>query len=276
MKRFGPLVWISFSLTCLTVSVLLAGDMLVGLSSSSLSSTVEYRKALCEALAVQYSHLAERNHSDTIRVGLGLLIERNPEIQSAAIQLASGATFVQAGDHPRHWTKPENDGSTIDHIQVPIFNGDTQWGTLQVAFEPAVESGVAWSLAHPWTRFLLFVALGGFISYLLFIKRTLRQLDPSAVIPPRVKHALDVLAQGVVMLDHEGSIVLANTAFVKRTGVPLEDLIGSALSRLSWAPVTPSTSDLSEPWTMALSTRLQQTNVRMVLAGRRESPGTLS
>jgi PAS domain S-box-containing protein len=198
---------------------------------------------------------------------LGLLIERNPEIQSAAIQLTSGATFVQAGDHRGHWTNLETESSTIDHIQVPIFNGDTQWGTLQVAFKPAAEPGVAWSFAHPWTRFLLFVALAGFISYLLFIKRTLRQLDPSAVIPSRVKNALDVLAQGVVMLDHEGSVVLANTAFAKRTGLPLEDLIGSTLSGLSWAPATPSTSAVSEPWTTALNTRLQQTNVRMVLAG---------
>ena len=265
MKRFGPLVWISFSLTCLTVSVLLAGDTLFGLSSRSLDSTVEYRKALCEALAVQYSHLAERNHSDTIRVGLGLLIERNPQIVSAAIQLTSGATFAQAGDH-RHWTQADSDPSTIDHIQVPIFNGDAPWGSLQVAFQPVVESGGAWSFAHPWTRFLLFVALAGFISYLLFIKRTLRQLDPSAVVPARVKHALDVLAQGVVMLDDQGSIVLANTAFAKRTGLPLEDLIGSTLSELAWAPATPSDAALSEPWTMALTTRAQQMNMRMALA----------
>ncbi len=267
MKRFGPLAWISFCLTCLTVSVLLAGDMLVGLSSGSLSSMMEYRRALSEALAVQYSHLAERNHSDTIQVGLAFLIERNPQILSVAIQLTSGATFAQAGDHRRYWKQPEGDHSTTDHIQVPIFNGDAPWGMLQVAFQPAAESGDAWSFDHPWTRFLLFVALAGFISYLLFIKRTLRQLDPSAVIPQRVKHALDVLAQGVVMLDHQGSIVLANTEFVKRAGLPLDDLIGSTLSRLAWAPATPSTEALSEPWTMALNARAAQMNVRMVLVG---------
>ena len=167
--------WISFTLTCLTLSVLLAGDILVGLSSRSLNSTVEYRRALCEALAVQYSHLAERNHSDTIRVGLGLLIERNPQILSAAIQLTSGATFVQAGDHRRHWAKPVNDSSTIDHIQVPIFNGDTPWGTLQVAFQPAVESGRPGPSPIPGPDFSCSSLWGGSVSYLLFIKRTLRQ-----------------------------------------------------------------------------------------------------
>ncbi len=265
MRRFGPLAWISFSLTSLTVGILLAGDTLIGLSSGSLNGTVEYRKTLAEALAVQYSHLAERNHSDTIQVGLALLIERNPQIMSAAIQLASGATFAQAGDHRQHWIQQEDGRSSIDHVQVPIFNGEALWGTLQVAFQPVAESGSPWSLVHPWSRFILFVACVGFISYLLFIKRTLRHLDPSAVIPPRVKHALDVLAQGVVMLDQEGSIVLANTAFAKRAGLPLEDLIGSTLSQLAWASVTPSNEALGEPWIAALTNGKTQTDVRMVM-----------
>ena len=266
MKNFGPLMRISFSLTCLTLGIVLTGDTLVGLSSGSLSATAEYRKTLSEALAVQYSHLAGRNHSDTIQAGLALLIERNPQILSAAIQLASGATFAKAGDHQRHWTQIEGGHSSIDHIQVPIFKGDAHWGTLQIAFQPVAESENPWSFVHPWSRLILFVAFGGFISYLLFIKRTLRHLDPSAVIPARVKHALDVLAQGVVMLDRQGSIVLANNAFAKGVGLPLNDLIGSTLSRLAWTPATPSTEPSSEPWTMALNTRTAQTDVRMVLA----------
>ncbi|THJ18492.1 MAG: PAS domain-containing protein [Nitrospira sp. CG24B] len=266
MKNFGPLMRISFSLTCLTLGIVLTGDTLVGLSSGSLSATAEYRKTLSEALAVQYSHLAGRNHSDTIQAGLDLLIERNPQILSVAIQLASSGTFAQAGDHQRHWTHIEGGHSSIDHIQVPIFKGDAPWGTLQIAFQPVAELENPWSFVHPWSRLILFVAFGGFVSYLLFIKRTLRHLDPSAVIPARVKHALDVLAQGVVMLDRHGSIVLANTAFAKGVGLPLNDLIGSTLSRLAWVPATPSTEPSSEPWTMALNTRTAQADVRMVLA----------
>jgi PAS domain S-box-containing protein len=266
MKNFGPLIRISFSLTCLTLGIVLTGDTLVELSSGSLSATAEYRKTLSEALAVQYSHLAGQNHSDTIQAGLALLIERNPQILSAAIQLASGGTFAQTGDHQRYWTQIEGGHSSIDHIQVPIFNGDAPWGTLQIAFQPVAESENPWSFVHPWSRLLLFVAFAGFISYLLFIKRTLRHLDPSSVIPARVKHALDVLAQGVVMLDQQGSIVLANTAFAKGVGLPLNDLIGSTLSRLAWAPAPASTEPSSEPWTMALNTRTAQTDVRMVLA----------
>lgn len=266
MKNFGPLMRISFSLTCLTLGVVLTGDTLVGLSSGSLSATTEYRKSLSEALAVQYSHLAGQNRSDTIQAGLALLIERNPQILSAAIQLATGVTFAQAGDHQRHWTQIEGGHSTIDHIQIPIFNGEAHWGTLQIAFMPFAESENPWSFSHPWSRLILFVTFGGFISYLLFIKRTLRHLDPSAVIPARVKHALDVLAQGVVMLDQQGSVVLANTAFAKAVDMPLKDLIGSTLSKLAWAPAASSIEPSSDPWTMALDTRTAHTDVRMVLA----------
>jgi signal transduction histidine kinase len=267
MKRLGPLTWISFSLTCLTLGVLLVGDWLVGLSSGSLNSTVEYRRALSETLAVQYSHMAERNQTDTIQSGLSLLIERNPGILSAAIQLANGTMFAQAGDHRRHWVAQTDNRSTIDDIQVPIFNGDARWGTLQVAFQPAADSGASWSFTHPWTRFLLFAVLAGFIAYFWFIKRTLRQLDPSKVIPPRVKNALDVLAQGVVMLDHEGSIVLANNVFAEKTCLPLKELIGSPLSRLPWSSAISSDAAWIAPWTATLNTQTTQTNVRAVLSG---------
>ena len=272
MRRLRPVAWISFCLISSTISVLLVGDMLIGLSSGSLTRMIEYRKALCETLAAQYSHLAEKNHTDTIQIGLGLLIERNPGILSAAIQFADGKVFAQAGDHPQHWVQPPDDHSTIDDIQVPILNGDARWGTLQIAFRSTVESDNVWSFGHPWSRFLLVVALGGFLAYFLILNRSLRHLDPSKVIPPRVKHALDVLAQGVVMLDQEGSIVLANTVFAQEAGLSLSDLIGSTLSRLTWSPAMPTTAAWIEPWTVTLNTRTTQTNVRLVLSGSSDQP----
>ena len=58
----------------------------------------------------------------------------------------------------------------------------------------------------------------GFVGYLFFMKRTLRQLDPSGIIPTRVKSALDALTQGVVMIDTRDLIVLANDAFCQAVG----------------------------------------------------------
>ena len=59
----------------------------------------------------------------------------------------------------------------------------------------------------------------GFGFYFLFLRRALKELDPSAVIPERVKAAFDVLAEGLLIVDNDGSIVLANQAFTELTGL---------------------------------------------------------
>ena len=101
-------------------------------------------------------------------------------------------------------------------------------------------------------RLLLFVGVSGFLSYLLFMKRTLRHLDPSSVIPGRVKTALDVLAEGVVLVDGNERIVLANDAFVEKTEQETRLLMGKKLSSLGWRE--PGDDEVAEdfPWDRAM------------------------
>ncbi|MBI3357578.1 MAG: PAS domain-containing protein, partial [Nitrospirae bacterium] len=122
-----------------------------------------------------------------------------------------------------------------------------------------------WFLTHPWVRFLAFVTVAGFVGYLLFMKRTLRQLDPSGIIPTRVKAALDALTQGVVMIDTRDLIVLANDAFSRAVGKPVTSLIGSDLSTLLWKAVGPSTTVLVHPWTQAIMDKQPQDNTPLLL-----------
>ena len=69
-------------------------------------------------------------------------------------------------------------------------------------------------------RLLLLLAGTGFVAYLVYLRRTLRYLDPSQVIPTRVQAALDIMAEGVVLVDENERIVLANAAFTARAGRP--------------------------------------------------------
>ncbi len=66
--KVTPLVWISFGLVSVTLSVMLAGDSLVDLVPNHDRQVFEYRRDLAEALAVQYSALAERNQIETIQI----------------------------------------------------------------------------------------------------------------------------------------------------------------------------------------------------------------
>ena len=218
--RVTPLVWISFGLVSLTISVLLAGDWLFDLAPNHDRQIFEYRRDLAESLAVQYSALTEREQIETVKFAMEILAKRIPDILSLALLQKNGTVVAQIGDHARVWVQPSGEESTLDFLQVPILSGEQRWGVLQVAFRQTQTdvSSLQRFLADPWVRFLAFVSVMGFFAYLFFMKRTLRQLDPSGIVPARVKAALDALAQGVVMIDTRDFIVLANDAFLPGCG----------------------------------------------------------
>jgi signal transduction histidine kinase len=265
MMRVTPLVWVSFGLVSLTVSVMMAGDSLFDLVPDHDRQVFEYRRDLAESLAVQYSALAEREQIETVKFAMETLAKRTPDVLSLALLLKSGTVVAQVGDHARVWVQPSGEESTLDFFQVPIFSGDEPWGMLQVAFRQTNVSGLQWFLTNPWVRFLAFVSVAGFVGYLLFMKRTLRQLDPSGIIPTRVKAALDALTQGVVMIDTRDLIVLANDGFCQAVRRPVTSLIGSELGTLSWRSVESFDTLSVHPWTEAIMGKQPQASRSLLL-----------
>lgn len=251
MKRPTPLLWISFGLVSLTLSILLMGDLAVDLIPNPAVQIFEYRQKYSEALAVQYSLLAEKGDSRGVQEAFDLLVERNDDILSAAVILANGETLALAGRHQEVWEQPPGDSSTPDHIQIPIFNSTEPWGTVQLRFRSLDDGGWLSWLKDPWVQFLGLVVGSGFMGYFLYMKRTLRQLDPSSVVPMRVKAAFDVLTESVVLLDNGERIVLANRAFGKVVGKDSNELLGKRLDEYSWASVPPAPPLTTLPWKTA-------------------------
>ena len=249
--KHTPLLWISFGLVSLTLSILLMSDLAVDLIPSQATEIFEYRQKYSEALAVQYSLLAEHGDSRAIQEAFDLLIERNEDILSAAVILANGETLAFAGRHQEVWKQPAGDSSTPDHIQIPIFNNTERWGTVQLRFRSLDDGGWLSWLNDPWVQFLGLVGCSGFTGYFLYMKRTLRQLDPSSVVPMRVKTAFDVLSESVVLLDNRERIVLANRAFGAVVGRDPNELVGQCLDEFSWTSVQPARPLTILPWKLA-------------------------
>ncbi|MCC6140142.1 MAG: sensor domain-containing diguanylate cyclase [Nitrospira sp.] len=236
MRRLSPLTFLSIGLVSLTVSLLLAGDAMMGLIPAPQQHVAPYRKAFSEMLAVQFSLLVERGDLAILQSALGALVERTPEIAGAALMTGTGQVLAHAGLAVPHWDASQSAVSTGLHVLVPIYRGADSWGVLQIVYRQP-EQGGSWDwLFQPWVRFVLFVAAVGFVSYRLLLKRVLRHLDPSAVVPPRVKAALDTLVEGVAMLDVNGLIVLANEAFLAQVGQPLPTILGQPLTLFPWVP----------------------------------------
>lgn len=267
--RVTPLVWISSGLVSLTIGIMLAGDSLVDLVPNHDRQVVEQRRQLAESLAVQYAALTERGQVETVKFAMEVLTKRTQDLLSLAlIQDGQGEQVIvaQVGEHNRVWVQPPGDESTFEFFQIPIFSGDQRWGVLQIAFRPTAPGSLGeWVSANPWMRFLAFVSVAGFIVYFYFMKRTLRQLDPSGIVPARVKTALDALTQGVVMIDDRGFIVLANEAFCSAVGKSVDSLIGVDLGTLLWRSSGSSETLLRHPWTRAMMERQHQEGAALVL-----------
>ncbi len=90
------------------------------------------------------------------------------------------------------------------------------------------------------------------VVFYFYLRAVLKQLNPSKVIPKRVREALDTLAEGLLVLDQNERIVLANRAFGESTGMQLDALLGVSISRLSL--FRPSEEQAVVPWTEAFNT----------------------
>ena len=261
-----PRVRITIGLVSLTITVVLIAEIVAGHGFGAARREHMDRLALAESLAVQYSSHGPRTGVDVMRAGLRSLKERNASVLSAALRTVDGAIVARAGDHNRHWQAVTGE-STPTHIQVPVYHGTRQWGALEIAFAPLEAGGGARSWTGPFTRFLLIVAALGGLAYLIYIRRTLRHLDPSAVVPERVKAALNVLAEGVLLLDRDGRIVLANEAFSKAVKRPMAALTGQQASALDWLRPEggPPSAPSEYPWLRSAQQGVAQRNVILEL-----------
>ena len=168
--------------------------------------------------------------------------------------------MVTVGDHLDQWQSDSN-YSTDSQLSVPIWAGTEQWGRVELRFVPLTRAGWLAILDIDWLRLIGFMALAAFISFYLYLGRTLRHLDPNRAVPPHVRSALDTLAEGLLILDLKGNIVLANSAFAGVTGETPDKLMGRAASTLAWTD-TDGAALLPDqlPWAKTLQDGVAQRN----------------
>jgi diguanylate cyclase (GGDEF)-like protein/PAS domain S-box-containing protein len=244
---------ISISLALLTACMLLTADML-GYTLDEDGQALENRKQIAESLAIQFSVMAPEKDINKIESLMRLIVERNPAILSAGIRRASGQAVFQSPNHARLWEGYGDDDSTSSHILVPLLDRDRLWGNVELRFEKLKGNSLLGFFQKEVFRLIVFCVLTGFFAFLVFMLRTLRQLDPSAVIPDRVNAAFDALAEGVMILDENEQILLTNKAFSERIGQDVVVLLGRNASRMKWKRVSRKKSGTDLPWIQVLET----------------------
>ncbi len=241
---------IALGQTFLVVTVVLLAVSL-NLVPDRLGALRQSRATLAEAIAISSSGAIVKGDSKTLKGTLRLIVERNPDIVSAAVRLADGVILVTIGEHD--WEGSDSEHSTDTHIKVPIWSAKKKWGQVELRYTPLTATGWLAVVQHPLVKLTAFMAFASFIMFYFYLRRVLQHLDPSRSVPPHVRSALDTLAEGLMVVDGKESIVLANQAFAAIVGISSDDLLGHSATDFPWvnAEGEPLT-DAVFPWSKAL------------------------
>jgi len=238
----------TIGLVGLSVSVWLIATA-VGLVPDRREAVVEGRVSLSENVAVACSQLATRSDNKAIENHLQSVVRRNPEVLSAAVRKMDGSLTAQVGNHPARWNLPPGGSSTDSQMRVPIVAGNDQWGTVELQFQELTAGGF---FMHPVVRLVMFVAAASYLVYFIYLRKMLRHLNPSRVIPPRVRATLDSLVEGLLVLDKDERILLANRSFADSLGATADQLTGRKASELPWHCEDKPAGEESLPWMRAM------------------------
>lgn len=267
LKKLSARFYLSLGLVSLVMSLLLLAFFFEMVPDEG-RIVRENRAALAESIAAYSTALLTQEQIESLQATLSFVVERNPDLLSAGIRTVDGQLVAVIGEHDRHWQIAGNQGSTESRIHVPLYTGDAAWGQVELAFKPLHADGLLGWLQDLRVQLSLFLAIAGFMVFYFYLGRMLKHLDPSRAVPERVRSALDTLTEGLLVMDTEGHIVLANQAFADLIGREQTSLTGDTVEGLAWeddAGAKPASTDF--PWQLALQNGAPIRNSMLWLTG---------
>jgi diguanylate cyclase (GGDEF)-like protein len=274
-RGMGPAPRIALGLVILTACLLITADVVLGLIPDDASASFAVRKRSAENLAVQLAPLAQREDFDLIQRVLQALNGRNPEVLSMALRAKTGVP-AQTENHVHAWVPPADNKSTMTSVIIPMRIGESKWGQLEVAYRPLAGKHTSGWLNYPSIMLSVIMCSVGFLLFYLYLRRILQHLDPSSAIPDRVRTAFDSLSEGVVVIDKQDNIVLANSSFRVLHPEAASDLTGKKISDLDWLVSAVGSKSDNWPWHRAMRNKAAITGETITVARDGDGPVKLT
>lgn len=255
MKRISPLMQMTMALVALATTLIILASLFFDLVPDRDVVDRKVRTAVAESLAVQVAGRLRNDSVADVEASLRNVIARSADLRSIAVRRSDGTVVVDSGGHAQHWDDTATDSSRLHQVSVPLQTGQGQrWGRVELAYAPDTTPWIVAFFKEPLVRLLLFMTLTGWLVFGLYMRRALQHLDPSSVVPERVQGAFDAMAEGIVVLDTKGQIMMCNRVF-RSLHADLDKLpTGTRLGSLAWlVKGLPADAD-EHPWVRAMAT----------------------
>ena len=256
--RLGPASRVSIGLCSLMIACLLILDFAFGVLPDNTALLRQLRERISKDVATQIATAIGSGDPRALHRALQQSLAKDPELISLAVRRKDGQMIAQAGPHAKHWIAPSAGQSDMDHVRVSLVLNDQPWGDVEINFQPSASSSALGFLREPRVFLILILGLGGFLLFTLYLRRVFHYLDPSAVIPDRVRAAFDGFTEGVMVVDAAGRIVLANSAlrrWVERAGTTIH---GQSIQNIPWLRESLPQNPHDYPWMRAMALNAPQ------------------
>ncbi|MFY9479315.1 MAG: sensor domain-containing diguanylate cyclase [Aquabacterium sp.] len=231
----SPTARISMGLVSLLVGLLMVLDLVFKLLPDQRTMTQTVREQVAVHLALQVKRMLREPQSlPLIQPMFTDLVEHSADVQTVAIRREDGTLVVATPQHEQHWQPPSMGLSTITSVVVPLNTNNGRWGQLEVGFDSPWPKTVTGWLMQPTVQLVAILSTVSFIAFYLYLRRVLQHLDPSKAIPERVRVAFDTLTEGLLVLDLDGQILLANSAFRSFHPQASAVLLGRSIDQMEW------------------------------------------
>jgi len=251
IREFIASFRLAFALVCVGVSLILGGQWL-GFVPNAEQIETEGRQALCESIAINAAGHMHHQHWVDLKTILRTQVERQEELLSIGLRSDMGTLRLDTGHHAEMWPKHDEEETRVLAIRVPITLNRRPWGDVEFCFRNEATSAFSPLSENSIFRLVAFFSLAGLGSYTLFVARIMGVFSRTQVVPDRVRQALDTLAEGLLVLDEEEKIVLANRAFATTVGIENEELTFKRAADLAWSFPTTEGVDPVYPWVGAI------------------------
>ncbi len=237
MKRINKTYKLAFALAMASTAPMVAYSLYGAMEESR--ATLNSRILSCEQFSLLCALSVQRDDPTILKKISSDLLQRDKSLGGVRIIRNDGVTICDlAGsevmDPADYKTALDNNriSATLYRLQQPWGNVDFYYNTPPQR-DNNTQVFIATSLAIVFNLLV----------FALILRRSLSVLDTTKVVPTRVRNTLNTIPDGVVIVDAEGRIIVANDAFQNSAGRKVQELIGS---RLETIPFTPMDSVL--PW----------------------------
>ena len=238
----------------ITVALIVASNlwlaMMLGIAPDLSKHAIRKRIELSEMIAISAARLAEANRLPELSAIMQQVTERNPELESIGVRKRDKTYRLTFGTHLGQW---QPGIQSAEQISIDIKSNNLVWGTIELRYLP-LSNKAAWALFEYPMNLMFFLSASTCLLAWSAFSRTFRYLDPTKVVPGRVRSALDSLAEGLVLIDTDQRIVHANQVFARMVLRTVDEMIGTPLAQFEWKENAGETA-AQTPWAFTLTSK---------------------